>query len=86
MPTRGLVYETALIDERVEDVGQVVVGPKRYGRVHHVEVQVGAAAVARVSKPGDPLTAPDMVALLHLDAAVLQVGVEGVPPASDVSI
>ena len=30
------------------------------------------------------LTAPYVVALLHLDAVRLQVGVEGVPPATDV--
>ena len=42
------------------------------------------AGVARVAEPADLLTAPDIVALLYLDAAWLEVGVYGIPAATDV--
>src|SRR5215212_5795626 len=74
----AIVFEVALVAERVDDVGQVVVGPQRQRRVHHVEVQVGGCGVARVAQPAEHLSAPDVVTLLHRDATRHEVRVDGV--------
>jgi hypothetical protein len=54
---REIILDTSLVAERVEDVGQVAVGPKRQRRIHYVEVEVGRCGVSRVAELGELLAA-----------------------------